>query len=70
MEKIKSNPKFFFSYAKSLSKIKSSINMLFDSNQANLWAYTQHFSELVKPRQPFTSRSRQQATESAVEVEV
>ena len=33
VEKIKTNPKFFFSYAKSLSKIKSSINMLFDSNQ-------------------------------------
>ena len=33
VERIKTNPKSFFSYAKSLSKIKSSINMLFDSNQ-------------------------------------
>jgi len=32
VEKIKSNPKFFYSYAKSLSKIKSNINMLFDSD--------------------------------------
>ena len=33
VEKIKSNPKFFYSYARSLSTIKSSINMLFDANQ-------------------------------------
>ena len=33
IEKIKSNPKFFYSYARSLSTIKSSINMLFDANQ-------------------------------------
>jgi len=30
--KVKSNPKFFYSYAKSFSKIKAGINMLFDSN--------------------------------------
>ena len=32
VERIKPNPKFFYSYAKSLSNIKSSINMLFDYN--------------------------------------
>ena len=32
VNKIKTNSKFFYSYAKSLSKIKSSINMLFDKN--------------------------------------
>ena len=32
VERIKANPKFFYSYAKSLSNIKSSINMLFDYN--------------------------------------
>ena len=31
--RIETNPKSFFSYAKSLSKIKSSINMLLDSNK-------------------------------------
>ena len=30
LEKIKTNPKYFYSYAKSLSKIKSSISMLFN----------------------------------------
>ena len=33
LEKIKANPKFFYSYAKSLSKILSSINMLFDGDK-------------------------------------
>ena len=33
VEKIKSNPKFFYSYAKSLSKVKSSISMLFNSRE-------------------------------------
>ena len=33
LEKIKANPKFFYSYAKSLSKIRSSINMLFDGDK-------------------------------------
>ena len=32
VERIKANPKFFYSYAKSQSNIKSSINMLFDYN--------------------------------------
>ena len=32
VEKIKSNPKFFYSYAKSFSQIKSSINMLLDKD--------------------------------------
>ena len=30
--KINSNPKFFYSYAKSFSKIKAGINMLYDAN--------------------------------------
>ena len=33
VSKIKSNPKYFYSYAMSLSKTKSSINMLFDKNK-------------------------------------
>jgi hypothetical protein len=33
VEKIKSNPKFFYSYAKSFSQIKSTISMLFDKNE-------------------------------------
>ena len=33
VEKIKKNPKYFYSYAKSLSKIKASINMLYDRNE-------------------------------------
>ena len=33
VEKIKANPKYFYSYAKSLSKIKASINMLYDRNE-------------------------------------
>ena len=33
VERIKSNPKFFYSYAKSLSQIKSRINMLFDKEE-------------------------------------
>ena len=32
VNKIKTNPKYFYSYAKSLSRTKSSINMLFDTN--------------------------------------
>ena len=32
VSRIKANPKFFYSYAKSLPKIKSSISMLFSSN--------------------------------------
>ena len=32
VEKIKSNPKYFYSYAKSLAKVKSSISMLFDDD--------------------------------------
>ena len=32
VEKIKTNPKFFYSYAKSFSQIKSSINMLLDKD--------------------------------------
>jgi hypothetical protein len=31
VQKIKSNPKFFYSYAKSLSRVKSSISMLFNN---------------------------------------
>ena len=34
VEKIKCNPKFFYSYAKSLSQIRSSINMLFDNDES------------------------------------
>ena len=33
VEKIKTDPNFFYSFAKSLVKIKSTINMLIDSNQ-------------------------------------
>ncbi|KAL5270243.1 hypothetical protein ACHWQZ_G001096 [Mnemiopsis leidyi] len=33
-DKIKCNPKFFYSYAKSLSQIRSSINMLFDNDES------------------------------------
>jgi hypothetical protein len=33
VEKIKTNPKYFYSYAKSLSKVKSTVNMLFNENE-------------------------------------
>ena len=47
IEKIKSNPKFFYSYAKSLSKIKSSINMLFDS-KGEVTTNTQKMADLLQ----------------------
>jgi len=47
IEKIKSNPKFFYSYAKSLSKIKSRINMLFDSD-GEITTDTQKMADLLQ----------------------
>ena len=62
VNRIKSNPKYFFSYASSLSKVKSSISMLMDESGTVLTdpktiadSFQQQFSSVFSdPNSPFT----------------